>query len=101
MSDSGPVRVALLPGDDQPDAELASLSNLPAEALHRLWQYCVHGGPENARNLLAFLTPLIDDGELRFDWDDELLAATVLTRDGAVVHPRFRSPPSGAAAGNG
>ena len=55
-----------------------------------------------ARNLLAFLTPLIGDGGLRFDWDDEILAATVLTRDGAVVHPRFRSSPSGeAAAGSG
>lgn len=55
-----------------------------------------------ARNLLAFVTPLIGDGGLRFDWDDEILAATVLTRGGAVVHPRFRSPPSGeAAAGSG
>ena len=52
-----------------------------------------------ARNLLAFLTPLIGDDGLEFDWDDEILAATVLTRDGAVVHPRFRSPPPGEAAG--
>lgn len=44
-----------------------------------------------ARNLLAFVTPLLGGGDLRFDWDDELLAATVLTRDGAVVHPRFQS----------
>lgn len=56
-----------------------------------------------ARNLLAFVTPLIGDGGLRFDWDDEILAATVLTRGGAVVHPRFRPSPSGeeAAAGSG
>ena len=57
-----------------------------------------------ARNLLAFVTPLIGDGGLRFDWDDEILAATVLTRGGAVVHPRFRSSPSGgeaAASGSG
>ena len=54
-----------------------------------------------ARNLLAFLAPLIGDGGLRFDWDDEILAATVLTRGGAVVHPRFRSPPPGEATGNG
>lgn len=53
-----------------------------------------------ARNLLAFVTPLIGEDGLRFDWDDELLAATVLTRDGAVVHPRFRAgepAPAGAA----
>ena len=39
------ISLAFLPGDDQPDAELAELSTLPPEALHRLWQYCVHGGP--------------------------------------------------------
>ena len=44
-----------------------------------------------ARNLLAFLTTLIDAKEkkLTINWDDELVKATVLTRDGAVVHPSF------------
>jgi NAD(P) transhydrogenase subunit alpha len=44
-----------------------------------------------ARNLLAFLTTLIDAKEkkLAINWDDELVKATVLTRDGAVVHPNF------------
>ncbi|KFC67686.1 NAD(P) transhydrogenase subunit alpha [Devosia sp. LC5] len=44
-----------------------------------------------ARNLLAFVTTLIDAKEkaLAIDWDDELVKATVLTRDGAVVHPSF------------
>ena len=48
------IGLALLPGDDQPDAELAALCTLPRDAVHRLWQYGVHGGPENARNLLAY-----------------------------------------------
>jgi len=44
-----------------------------------------------SRNLLAFLTTLIDAKEkkLAIDWEDELVKATVLTRDGAVVHPSF------------
>ena len=44
-----------------------------------------------ARNLLAFLTTLIDAKAkaLAINWDDELVKATVLTRDGAVVHPSF------------
>jgi len=44
-----------------------------------------------ARNLLAFLTTLIDAKEkkLAINWDDELVKATVLTRDGAIVHPNF------------
>jgi cobaltochelatase CobN len=53
------ISLALLPGDDQPDAELSSLSTLPAEALHRLWQYLVHGGVENAVNMLRFGAELI------------------------------------------
>ena len=53
------IALALLPGDDQPDAELAGISNLPAEALHRLWQYCVHGGVENAAELLRYAATLI------------------------------------------
>ncbi len=40
-----------------------------------------------ARNLFNFLAPLIQDGDLKLDWEDEILAATVLTRGGAVVHP--------------
>ena len=44
-----------------------------------------------ARNLLAFVETLIDKKEkhLAINWDDELVKATVLTRDGAVVHPNF------------
>jgi NAD(P) transhydrogenase subunit alpha len=45
-----------------------------------------------ARNLLNFLTPLIDGetGALNIDWDDEIVAGAGLTRDGAVVHPQLR-----------
>jgi len=44
-----------------------------------------------ARNLLNFLTPLIDKetGALAIDWDDEIVKGVVLTRDGAIVHPAF------------
>ena len=46
-----------------------------------------------ARNLLAFLETLIDKTEkkLAINWDDELVQATVLTRDGAVVHPNLKT----------
>ena len=49
-----------------------------------------------AKNLLAFLETMIDKDAkaLKPDWDDELVKATLLTRDGAVVHPNF----AGAAA---
>jgi len=52
------IPLALLPGDDQPDPELARLSTLPAGAAHRLWQYLVQGGAENSRQFLAYAASL-------------------------------------------
>ena len=46
-----------------------------------------------ARNLYNFVSPFVDgeSGALAFDWDDELVTGTGLTRGGDVVHPSFRS----------
>jgi H+-translocating NAD(P) transhydrogenase subunit alpha len=45
-----------------------------------------------ARNLYAFVETLVDKatGELAVKWDDELVKATNLTRDGAIVHTAFQ-----------
>ena len=50
-----------------------------------------------AKNLLAFLEILIDKANkaLAVKWDDEIVKATALTRDGAIVHPSF-APKSAA-----
>jgi NAD(P) transhydrogenase subunit alpha len=47
-----------------------------------------------ARNLMAFLETLIDKKEkaLAINWEDELVKATVLTRDGTIVHPNIKAP---------
>ena len=44
-----------------------------------------------AKNLYAFLEVLIDKKTkaLAVNWDDEIVKATALTRDGAIVHPSF------------
>jgi NAD(P) transhydrogenase subunit alpha len=44
-----------------------------------------------ARNLYAFVETMIDKEAkaLAVDWEDELVKATNLTRDGKVVHPAF------------
>ncbi|MBN9063544.1 MAG: NAD(P) transhydrogenase subunit alpha [Rhizobiales bacterium 65-9] len=44
-----------------------------------------------AKNLFAFVETLIDKDAkaLKPNWDDELVKATLLTRDGAIVHPNF------------
>ncbi|MBC7103746.1 MAG: Re/Si-specific NAD(P)(+) transhydrogenase subunit alpha [Parvibaculum sp.] len=45
-----------------------------------------------AKNLLNFITPLIDKETkaLAIDWEDEIITGTCLTKDGQVVHPSFR-----------
>jgi proton-translocating NAD(P)+ transhydrogenase subunit alpha len=45
-----------------------------------------------AKNLLAFLEVLIDKKTkaLAINWDDDIVKATALTRDGAIVHPNFK-----------
>jgi H+-translocating NAD(P) transhydrogenase subunit alpha len=50
-----------------------------------------------ARNLFAFLEILVDKSTkaLAVDWNDEIVKATALTRDGAVIHPSF-APKSAA-----
>lgn len=58
------IAFAALPGDDQPDPELARLSTLPTEATYRLWRYCVEGGVENARSLLGYAATLIGRDEV-------------------------------------
>jgi NAD(P) transhydrogenase subunit alpha len=46
-----------------------------------------------ARNLLNFVETLIDKTTKAIspNWDDELVRATLLTRDGMVVHPNFKT----------
>ncbi|MCR4377549.1 MAG: cobaltochelatase subunit CobN, partial [Rhodospirillales bacterium] len=53
------IPVAFLPGDDQPDAELARYTTLPREDAHRLWQYLVYGGQDNAINFLKCAASLL------------------------------------------
>ncbi|MBP9655518.1 MAG: NAD(P) transhydrogenase subunit alpha [Rhodocyclaceae bacterium] len=45
-----------------------------------------HASELYAKNLYNFLSPWIKDGQLEFDWTDEVLAGTVLCKDGATVH---------------
>jgi len=46
-----------------------------------------------AKNLLAFVETLIDAdaNSLTINWDDELVKATLLTKDGALAHPSFQA----------
>ncbi|MEM7253926.1 MAG: Re/Si-specific NAD(P)(+) transhydrogenase subunit alpha [Pseudomonadota bacterium] len=42
-----------------------------------------------ARNILSFVTPLVDDGALAIDWEDEIVTGSLLTREGKKVNAIF------------
>jgi NAD(P) transhydrogenase subunit alpha len=66
--------------------------NLPA-ALGR------HASDMYARNLFNFIKPAIgEDGELNIDWEDEVFAASALTRDGEITHEPTREAIEGGSA---
>jgi NAD(P) transhydrogenase subunit alpha len=51
-----------------------------------------------AKNLLAFLGLIIDqDKNLKIDLADEIVKATLLTRDGQIVHPELAAAPAAGA----
>jgi NAD(P) transhydrogenase subunit alpha len=45
-----------------------------------------------ARNLLALVETFVDkpNKSLAVNWDDEIVKATLLTKDGALIHPNFQ-----------
>ena len=51
-----------------------------------------------ARNLFNFISPAIDEGELKIDWEDEVFASSVLTHDGEIKHEPTRKAIEGEAA---
>ena len=46
-----------------------------------------HASELYAKNIYNFIGPWIKDGELAFDWSDEVVAGTLLCKDGVTVHP--------------
>lgn len=49
-----------------------------------------HASELYAKNIYNFISPWIKDGELVFDWDDEIVAGTLLCKDGATVNAAVR-----------
>jgi NAD(P) transhydrogenase subunit alpha len=71
---------------------IAGPSNLAGEV-------AVNASSLYARNLLAFLTPMIDNKEkvLKVDWDDEIVKGTLVAKDGKIVHPSLQPKAGGAS----
>jgi NAD(P) transhydrogenase subunit alpha len=54
-----------------------------------------------ARNLLAFIEPMVDKktGALQVNWDDELVKGTLIAKDGAIVNTMIAERAGAAAKG--
>jgi NAD(P) transhydrogenase subunit alpha len=55
-----------------------------------------HASQMYSNNLTAFLLNMLKDGQLNLDLEDEITRATLVARDGRVVHPLVLTPPSSA-----
>lgn len=49
-----------------------------------------HASEMYARNLFNFVSPMIKDGELMLNWDDEVIAESCLTHHGEIRHEGIR-----------
>ena len=49
-------------------------------------QVALHASEMYAKNLYNFLSPMISDGAFAPDWNDEVVAKSVLTREGRIEH---------------
>ncbi len=56
-------------------------ANLPSQVAY-------HASQMYAKNITTFLLHILDEGQIKFDMEDEIIADTLIARDGAVVHPR-------------
>ena len=49
-----------------------------------------HASELYAKNIYNFISPWLKDGELVFDWTDEVVSGTLLCKDGATVNARIK-----------
>lgn len=56
----------------------------------------LHASELYARNLFHLLNLMLDAGDLKPDWNDEVLAGTCITRDGEITHPELKARVEGA-----
>ncbi len=84
-ADSGGNVAGSLPGETvvKDGISIVGTSNLAS-------RMPVHASEMYARNLFNFLSPFIKDGELVLDWNDEILAGSVFTHEGAIRHEGVR-----------
>ena len=58
-------------------------------------QVALHASEMYAKNLLNFLSPHINEGEFKPDWEDEIIAKSCLTHAGEIKHEATRKAVEG------
>ncbi len=58
----------------------------------------VHASQMYARNVSTFLALLIDDGNVKLDFEDEIIQGSCITHEGKIVHDRVRQAVEGGSA---
>jgi NAD(P) transhydrogenase subunit alpha len=59
----------------------------------------VHASEMYAKNLFNFMSLIVRDGEINPDWEDEIVTASVLTRNGVIEHGLTCERVEGTAGG--
>ncbi len=60
----------------------------------------VHASQMYARNISSLLNHLVEEGELKLDWDDEITVGSCLTHDGKIASERTRALVESQASGS-
>ena len=73
------------PGQTVVDNEVQILgpANMPSDVPY-------HASQMFAKNVANFLLNMVKEGELALDFEDEIVAETLVTRDGQVVNARVK-----------
>lgn len=58
-------------------------------------QVPLHASEMYARNLFNFLTPMLNEGELEWDWDDEIISGSLLTKAGEITNEAVKDAVTG------
>jgi NAD(P) transhydrogenase subunit alpha len=62
---------------------IVGAANLPSDLAH-------DASAMYANNLAKLLAELIDDGQLKLDMDNQVIADSIVCHDGRIVHPKVR-----------
>jgi NAD(P) transhydrogenase subunit alpha len=60
-----------------------------------------HASSLYSRNVQSLLELMVDEGELRLDFEDEIIKGACITRDGEIVHEGAKQAAGAAGAGRG